>query len=329
MVPDTFHVAVVGEKGSAALNCIPSVENVKFHIVSELDDFSKLPVDVQSVVVVQPFDIKTLINGWSKAPFQENVKFLHSFFAGVDQLEPFITKSLAEKENILLTNGRGAFSASLAEYIMTSCLFFNKKISTLQANKKDRNWDKFTMPVLRNKTIGFVGFGDIAKTTAKIAKESFSMKIAAYRKNPEKTDVLIDKLYLDSNELFQNSDFVVCTLPGTSETRNFCSAQFSKMKPGSVFISCGRGSAVDENALYIALQVEQQIFAALDVFEKEPLPRSSPLWSVDEDRLLLSSHNADYTDDYYQLGWQVFIDNMQQVMQGKTPLTLVDKTKLY
>merc|ERR1712039_460999 len=90
-------------------------------------------------------------------------------------------------------------------------------------------------------------------------------------------------------QLFAESDFVVCSLPATSGTHNFCStAQFSVMKPSAVFISIGRGSAVDEEALIEALQENRIAGAALDVYATEPLPKSSVLWSLEN--VLLTRH---------------------------------------
>jgi len=67
------------------------------------------------------------------------------------------------------------------------------------------------------------------------------------------------------------------------------------MKPSCVFISLGRGAAVDEAALFNALTSGQIMAAACDVFATEPLPADSPLW--DCENLLLTAHNADLTED--------------------------------
>ena len=98
-------------------------------------------------------------------------------------------------------------------------------------------------------------------------------------------------------DLFSQSDFVVSVLPGTEDTRNSIGkAEFSAMKDTSVFISIGRGMVVDEMALNRALESGEILGAALDVYQKEPLPEENPLW--ERDNLLLTAHNADFTDDY-------------------------------
>ena len=83
------------------------------------------------------------------------------------------------------------------------------------------------------------------------------------------------------------SDFVVCSLPGTADTKHFCDAGlFASMKQSGVFISLGRGVAVDEAALCEALRAGTIAGAACDVFEVEPLPEASPLWDAPNVTLL-------------------------------------------
>ena len=111
-------------------------------------------------------------------------RWVHCYTAGVDALSGFIAGPLKEV-GLPLTNGRGAFSSSLAEFAMLAALHFNKKVPRLQANRASRTWDKFEMPVLRGKTMGLLGYGDIAKHTARLAK-SFGMSVIALRRNADK-----------------------------------------------------------------------------------------------------------------------------------------------
>ncbi|GBG33354.1 D-3-phosphoglycerate dehydrogenase [Hondaea fermentalgiana] len=260
-----------------------------------------------------------------------NVKWIHSYNVGVDHMADLLKGTLTtSRPDIAVSNGRGAFSSALAEYIMFSCLHFNKQVTRCQQNKRDKRYDRFTMPVLRGKTIGFVGFGHIAKSAARIAKESFGMKVVALRRNPDKSDsALADKVYTDKFELARNADFVVSTLPGTPATIKFCDeAFFEAMPDGSVFISCGRGSAVDEAALVKQLRSER-LYAALDVYEQEPLPESSELWEVPDDRLFMTAHNADLTEDFFQLGWETFRKNLVRFRAGEPLETPVDTAHGY
>ena len=242
-------------------------------------------------------------------------KWVHSFSAGVDGLAPFLASDALAARPTPLSNGRGAFSSSLAEYVLAAALHFNKQLPRCARNRDAKRWDAFTMDVLAGKTMGFVGWGHIAKTSARLA-EAFGMKTIACRRDlgkaavdgepaPGATFGVEDKL-----EVFKRSDFVVCSLPGTQATRDFCGGpEFAAMKSSGVFISLGRGAAVDEGALVDALATGAIAGAALDVYKVEPLPEASALWGLG-DKVLLTAHNADLTADYFELGWDVFAANL-------------------
>lgn len=279
---------------------------VKIIIANSAEDFianygTELLAKV-SVIVLGVFaggTPKVVADIWPSCP---NVRWVHSLAAGVDTLVPVLRK-LPRIEDIPITNAKGAFSRSLAEYVLMVLLHFNKQVPLIQANKKAKNWDRFTMSELHGLTVGFVGFGDIAQTTANLCR-AFGMRVLALRRNK---GAKVGKTAADATfgfddagerlELFKTSDFVVCSLPGTPETHHFCStSEFDAMKQSAIFISVGRGMCVDEAALCKALADGSIAGAALDVFETEPLPDASPVW--DAPNLLLTPHNADMTKTY-------------------------------
>lgn len=325
-----FVVAVVCPAGVPALAQLPSIDGVEFIVANTLTDFQASPSlpSTQALMFIATGGDAALMSPLLEAC--PEVKWCHSLFAGVDTLAPFIAEKLASSD-VPLTNGKGAFSDSLAEYVLAAALHFNKKVPELLANRAAKNWDKFVMPTLAGKTMGFVGFGHIGQTTAAVAK-AFGMNIMALRRHPAKAgegglaDVTLGPA--DKLRLFEESDFVVSVLPGTPETANFCgTAEFAAMKESAVFISVGRGMVVDEDALAEALSTKSIAGAALDVFKVEPLPEASALWQ--QENLLLTAHNADYTDDYFALGWKIWRDNYDAVAAG-TPLpTLVDTATGY
>jgi len=265
-------------------------------------------------------------------------KWVHGFYAGVDAIDGFVKTCLVDSE-VPLTNGRGAFSESLAEYAITAALHFVKQVPRCIDNRERRVWDKFEMAMLRGKTLGLVGYGDIAQATARLAK-AFGMRVVALRRNAGKPvgDAGLVDLVLGPYDgpiqpahkaaLLEQSDVVLCSLPGTPETRHFLSDdEFGAMRDDAVFISLGRGVCVDEAALHRALSAGRLRGAALDVFEVEPLARESPLW--DHERLLLTAHNADFTDDYFACGWRVWEKNLDRLQAGQPLATLVDKRAGY
>jgi phosphoglycerate dehydrogenase-like enzyme len=163
---------------------------------------------------------------------------------------------------------------------------------------------RYSVTELRTSTLGIIGYGDIGRATARLAK-AFGMKILALvRESRSVPDEYADEVIVNDaatndgmNRIFAESDYVLCALPlTTSTTRCIGATQFAMCKPNCVFINVGRGPIVDEDALIDALRNKQLLGAALDVFTIEPLPTSSPFW--DMDNVLLSPHNMDQTDTF-------------------------------
>jgi phosphoglycerate dehydrogenase-like enzyme len=257
--PPPLVVAVVSPPDSPALQHTPSsLPGVEFVVANDVATFLESPrlESVEAVVFVPPASPSTLIDLWPHLP---RARWAHCFFAGVDSLAPFMPQLASS--GVPLSNGRGAFSMSLAEYVMCAALHFNKRVPTIQKNREQMTWDKFVMPTLAGKTMGFLGWGDIAKATARVAKDAFGMRVMAVRRDPSKpSGDAVDEVLGEAERmrLFAESDFVVSVLPGTPETLNYCGeAEFAAMKASGVFISIGRGLAVDEEALAAALAGRQ------------------------------------------------------------------------
>jgi phosphoglycerate dehydrogenase-like enzyme len=99
------------------------------------------------------------------------------------------------------------------------------------------------------------------------------------------------------------------------------------MKPDSVLINVGRGAQVDEAALADALRQRRIAGAALDVFEREPLPADSPLWGLDT--LLITPHTAGLTEKLWHRHYDLFSDNLRRYLTGQPLQFVVDKHKGY
>jgi phosphoglycerate dehydrogenase-like enzyme len=123
---------------------------------------------------------------------------------------------------------------------------------------------------------------------------------------------------------------VLAAAPLTPETHHMLSdVQFAVMKQDAIVINVGRGPVIDEAALIRALQQGRIGGAALDVFEEEPLPASSPLW--DMENVLISPHCTDRTvdPDWLELSMQLFVTNLQRYIAGEPLENIVDKKAGY
>jgi len=254
-----------------------------------------------------------------------SLRWIHSLAAGVEKL---LFPALAASD-IPLTNARGVFKRSLAEFAVMGILFHTKKVRRLIDNQRAHRWDDFTVNFADRLVLGIVGYGEIGRECALLAK-GLGLEIHALRRNPQKApaDTLIDRAF-GSAELLQmlsGVDVLLCAAPLTAQTRHMISdAEFKAMKPTALVINVGRGPVIDEAALVRALQTRQIAGASLDVFEHEPLPDSSPLWSMEN--VLISPHCTDRTidPDYMDLSMQIFIENFNRYRSGKPLENLVDK----
>ena len=247
-----------------------------------------------------------------------NLVWIQGLFAGLDHLR---CPELVEAETtgrIVLTNAKGIFSSSLAEYVMLVCGHFSKDVPRWQANKASKKWECFTVGELRGRTMGIVGYGSIGEATAKLAK-AYGMKVVACRRRPEvsKDDPYVDSMWgMDALlDIMSQSDYLVLCAALTPSTEGMISEKVLQMaKKGQVFINIGRGQLVDEDALHTGLRNGVIRAAGLDVFSTEPLPEDSPLWDLTN--VLISSHNADMTASFRHESVECFVQNCGKFIKG-------------
>jgi phosphoglycerate dehydrogenase-like enzyme len=128
----------------------------------------------------------------------------------------------------------------------------------------------------------------------------------------------------DLAQLLPEADYVVLAAPLTEGTRGVVgAAELAAMRPTARLVNVGRGELVVEAALVEALRSGQIGGAALDVFEREPLPQGSPLWTMP--RVLVSPHmSADAFGWREQLA-ELFLDNLRRWCAGEPLRNVVDK----
>lgn len=189
------------------------------------------------------------------------------------------------------------------------------------------------MVELRGTTMGIIGYGDIGRSCAKLAK-AFGMRVLALRRRPElsQDDENVDEVF-GSNDLgtvMSESDYLVVCTALTPETRGLIGRREMMLsKEGQVLINISRGAVIDEIALIDILQKQSPIIgAALDVFTCEPLPKTSPLWDLPN--LLLSPHNADMTKDFRHQSIKFFTQICHKFLAGNAIVDcVVDKYSGY
>jgi len=248
---------------------------------------------------------------------------VHSRAAGLDTL---LFPALVDSP-VLLTNSSGVYSRSLGEFVAAAVLFFAKDIGRMKRNQAAGRWEQFDVEEAHGRTMGIVGYGDIGRAAAKLAK-ALGMRVIALRRHPEQSrgDDLVDEaLGVDRLlELMGRSDYVVVAAPLTPDTRGLVNAAaIAAMKPTGVLINVGRGAVIDEAALIVALRNKSIRGAALDVFDKEPLPDGHPFYPMEN--LLLSPHCADHTLTWIDDAMHFFVENFERFVRGEPLKNVVEK----
>jgi D-2-hydroxyacid dehydrogenase (NADP+) len=186
----------------------------------------------------------------------------------------------------------GAFHGQImAETLVGMVSYWARRFDVAEAQQRERRWerDAFSSTLrLAEQSALVVGYGPLGRRCAASLK-ALGMYVAGVKRNAAVEPAPADVVH-PSSELFTvlgAADHVVATLPGdTGADHLFDDRAFAAMKQGAYFYNLGRGNVVDELALVRALERNKLGGAFLDVFEREPLPADSPLWSAPRLRLL-------------------------------------------
>ncbi len=159
--------------------------------------------------------------------------------------------------------------------------------------------------------------------------KAMDMRVIGVKKTKTK-EPFVDVLYEngDLDEALSAADFVIVTLPLLPETIGlFSLSLFQKMKPTAGFINVARGPIINEGDLVRALTEKAIGWAALDVFQEEPLPGDSPLWTAPN--LMITPHHAASSPRYMERAIALFIGNLQLYPGTKTMKNIIDKERGY
>lgn len=244
---------------------------------------------------------------------------------------------LTAERSLLITTANGVHAIPITEFVFSALLMFVRHWPDILAYQRERTWPghlswrRLGSDELFGSTLGIVGLGAIGRQTARIGR-AFGMRVVATRRTvvPGAADPDLDALYpiADLHALLAESDFVVLAIPATAETHHLIGpAELRAMKPTSYLVNIARGSVVVEPALIAALQSGTIAGAALDVFEKEPLPADSPLWTMPN--VLISPHLSGATNRYSRRFTDLFLDNIGRYRTGQPLRNLVDPARGY
>ena len=253
-----------------------------------------------------------------------NVRWIHTRAAGVERI---VFPELIES-SVIVTNGTGTFSSSLGEFVLAAILYFAKDLRRMVRNQAARMWEPFDVMAISGHTLGIIGYGDIGHAVASRVRP-MGMRVLAIKRHVSQAyneDNLVEQIYSPDRrlEMLPRCDYVVATALLTIETRGMIGQpEFAALKPTAVVINVGRGPVIDEEALVRALSEGRIKGAALDVFNREPLPKDHPFYRLEN--VLLSPHCADHTHDWLDKAMELFLAQFERFRNSQPLMNVVDK----
>ena len=256
---------------------------------------------------------------------------------------------IVQAEDIVVTTISGIHASNMAQYCLMAMLMFNYQMRQAFELQNRAEWPEkphsvFSPVDMDLQTVGIVGYGSIGRELARLCS-SIGMTVLASKRDISSTDEanayvmeglgdpsgdIPDRIYPAATigSMAKDSDYLVVTVPLTDSTRHLVNDEvLDAMKDTAVLINVSRGAVVDEMALITALSSGQIAGAALDVFEEEPLPNTSPLWNLDN--VIITPHLSGFTRDYHDKAARVFKENLRRYVENRPLLNQLDRAKGY
>lgn len=235
--------------------------------------------------------------------------------------------------SVVLTNMQKMSSPVLAEHAIAMTLSLARNLPNYGKHMASGEWRRSpeatgNMQSIAGKTMLVLGLGGIGTEIARRAS-AMDMRVIATRRSSREGPDFVDYVGL-SGELFTlaaEADFIVVTLPLTTETDDLLNEEFfGAAKRGAHFINVGRGGTVVTDDLVAALESGQLAGAGLDVTDPEPLPADHPLWQMDN--VLITPHVAGRGGNWVR--HEILIrENLKRFAAGDALLNVVDPERGY
>jgi phosphoglycerate dehydrogenase-like enzyme len=255
-------------------------------------------------------------------PTLGNVRWVHCTGAGVDSwiAEPGLPR------DILLTRTSESFGVYIAEWALARALAFRQQLFALAERQRRHEWAPRDVRYVRGSRAVVVGTGDVGSHIARLFA-ALGAEVHGVSRSGQ-GDMLVfttTSKVAELPRLAATADWLIVTVPLTSETRGLIGRDVLSACRGAVLINAGRGAVVDEAVIPEALENAWLSGAMLDVFEVEPLPTDSPLW--DDPRVMISPHISGPTTVDGAIDG--FLECLAEIEKGQVPSRVVDREKEY
>jgi glyoxylate/hydroxypyruvate reductase len=210
--------------------------------------------------------------------------------------------------------------------VLAAVLYGHRQLDVYLRQQRERSWRRHVAKDTADVRVGIVGLGAMGRASAERLAH-LGYRVAGWSRTSRRLAGIEGFVGSEGWPAFlARSDFLVCLLPLTPETRGILNARtFAALPQGAFVINAGRGQHLIEGDLLSALDAGQLAGAVLDVFEDEPLPSENPLWA--HPQVLITPHVASITNP--ETGAEQIVASLRAIRRGETPPNTIDREHRY
>lgn len=246
-----------------------------------------------------------------------SLRWFHTCSSGVDA--PWFQALL--NRGLSFTTSSGASAVPIAQTVLYFLLALSRDSRRWEDAQRRRAWEPHDVMDLRGKQVCVVGMGPIGNEVARLAS-ALGLDVIGVRRRPRGTEPCPTRPQTDLDAILPHTDFLVLAVPLSPQTRHLLDANRLALLPrGACVINVSRGAVADEAALTAALADGRIRGAALDVFETEPLPRESPLWTMQN--VIITPHACGQNPGNDDRALSLLVNNSRRWLRGEPLLNEV------
>jgi phosphoglycerate dehydrogenase-like enzyme len=241
----------------------------------------------------------------------KGLEWFHTMSAGVD--DPFFQGLL--DRGIRLTTSSGAQAVPIAHTVMLYLLALSRDLRGWLDAQERREWRPRDVRDLQGRSLAVIGLGPIGLEVARLGA-AFGMEVTGFRRSVRGDEPCRTEPVARLADALPTTEYLVVAAPLTDETRGLIDAAALRALPReAVIVNNARGELIDEAALIEALERGEIAGAALDVFETEPLPEASRLWSLPN--VIVTPHSSGTSPGNFHRATEIFLDNLARYVRGE------------
>lgn len=251
------------------------------------------------------------------------LRWIHYTSAGVEALQ-----GAPIPAHVTVTNASGNHDQRAAEFSVTALLMLNNRIPFFVTRQRAHRWSPVALDPIAGKKVAILGMGALGKAAARMAKLLEMQVIGISRTG--RPDPLFDRVHRNTelHAALAEADFLLITLPQTPQTTGMIDANaLDRLPTHAGVINIGRSPVLDWRALAERLQAGTLGGAVLDVFDEEPLPPDSPLWTTPN--LIIVPHSGLYDEGYPIRCRTTFFEKLAGYLAGRRFDEVVDLNEGY